>query len=135
MSHDNIALVRSLYEAFGKGDVPTVLAGFDENIEWNEPEGLPYGGQYHGPEAVAENVFGPVTSDFPDFDVTPEEILADGDRVVVLTTHTGTAKESGNKLSMPAAHVWTVRDGKVTYFRLLADSAAMNAALAAPAAA
>ena len=135
MSHDNIAFVRSLYEAFAKGDVPTVLAGFDENIEWNEAEGMPYGGQYHGPEAVAENVFGPITNDFDDFDVTPEEILADGDRVVVLLTHTGTAKESGNKLSMPAAHVWTVRDGKVTYFRQLADSATMNAALAVPASA
>ena len=135
MSHDNIAFVRSLYEAFGKGDVPTVLAGFADDIEWNEAEGMPYGGQYHGPEAVAENVFGPITNDVDDFDVTPEEILADGDRVVVLTTHKGTAKESGNKLAMPAAHVWTVRDGKVTYFRLLADSAAMNAALATPAAA
>ena len=135
MSHDNIALVRNLYEAFNRGDVPTVLAGFDENIEWNEAEGMPYGGQYHGPEAVAENVFAPVTKDFDDFDVTPEEILADGDRVVVLLKHTGTAKESGNKLSMPAAHVWTVRDGKVTYFRQLADSATMNAALAVPAAA
>ena len=135
MSHDNIAFVRSLYEAFGKGDVPTVLAGFAGDIEWNEAEGMPYGGQYHGPEAVAENVFGPITNDIDDFDVTPEEILADGDRVVVLLTLTGTAKESGNKLSMPAAHVWTVRDGKVTYFRQLADSATMNAALAVPAAA
>ena len=135
MSQDNIAFVRSLYEAFAKGDVPTVLAGFDENIEWNEAEGMPYGGQYHGPEAVAENVFGPIPSDFDDFDVTPEEILADGDRVVVLLTQKGTAKESGNKLSMPAAHVWTVRDGKVTYFRQLADSATMNAALAVPASA
>ena len=135
MSHDNIAFVRSLYEAFGKGDVPTVLAGFADDIEWNEAEGMPYGGQYHGPEAVAENVFGPVTSDFDDFDVTPEEILADGDRVVVLLTYTGTAKESGNKLSMPAAHVWTVRDGKITMFRQLADSATFNAALAVPAAA
>ena len=133
MSHDNIALVRNLYEAFNRGDVPTVLAGFADDIEWNEAEGMPYGGQYHGPEAVRENVFGPVTNDFDDFSVTPEEIFADGDRVVVLTTHKGTAKESGNKLSMPAAHVWTVRDGKVTYFRLLADSAAMNAALAVPA--
>ena len=133
MSHDNIALVRSLYEAFAKGDVPTVLAGFDENIVWNESEGMPYGGQYHGPQAVAENVFGPVTSDFDDFAVSPEEILADGDRVVVLLTHTGTAKESGNKLSMPAAHVWTVRDGKIADFRQLADSATMNAALAVPA--
>ncbi len=135
MSHDNIAFVRSLYEAFAKGDVPTVLAGFDENIEWNEAEGMPYGGQYHGPEAVAENVFGPITNDVDDFDVTPEEILADGDRVVVLLTYTGTAKESGNKLSMPAAHVWTVRDGKITMFRQLADSAIFNAALAVPAAA
>jgi uncharacterized protein len=135
MSHDNIAFVRSLYEAFSKGDVPTVLAGFADDIEWNEAEGMRYGGQYHGPEAVAENVFGPITSDIEGFDVTPEEILADGDRVVVLLTATGTAKESGNKLSMPAAHVWTVRDGKVTYFRQLADSATMNAALAVPAAA
>ena len=135
MSHDNIALVRSLYEAFAKGDVPTVLAGFADDIEWNEPEGIPYGGQYRGPQAVAENVFGPVTSDFDDFDVSPEEILADGDRVVVLLTVTGTANESGNKLSMPAAHVWTVRDGKIAEFRQLADSATMNAALAVPASA
>ena len=133
MSHDNIAFVRSLYEAFGKGDVPTVLAGFADDIEWNEAEGMPYGGQYHGPEAVAENVFGPITNDIDDFDVTPEEILADGDRVVVLLTYTGTAKESGNKLSMPAAHVWTVRDGKIAMFRQLADSATFNAALAVPA--
>jgi uncharacterized protein len=135
MSHDNIAFVRSLYEAFGKGDVPTVLAGFADDIEWNEAEGMPYGGQYHGPEAVAENVFGPITNDVDDFDVTPEEILADGDRVVVLLTYKGTAKESGNKLSMPAAHVWTVRNGKITMFRQLADSAIFNAALAVPAAA
>ena len=135
MSEQNIAFVRSLYEAFGKGDVPTVLAGFADDIEWNEAEGMPYGGQYHGPEAVAENVFGPVTSDFDDFDVSPEEILADGDRVVVLLTVTGTAKESGNKLSMPAAHVWKIRDGKIASFRQLADSATMNAALAVTAAA
>ena len=133
MSHDNIAFVRSLYEAFGKGDVPTVLAGFADDIEWNEPEGSPYAGQHHGPQGVVENVFGRLPEDWDGFDVTPEEILADGDRVVVLLTVKGTAKESGNKLSMPAAHVWTVRDGKVTYFRLLADSAAMNAALAVPA--
>jgi ketosteroid isomerase-like protein len=130
MSEQNIALIRGLYEAFGRGDVDTVLAGFDENIEWNEPEGLPYGGQYHGPQAVAENVFGPVTTDFEGFDVSPDEILGDGERVVALMTVRGTANETGKKLEMPAAHVWTVRDGKVTQFRQVADSAAMTAALA-----
>ncbi|MEA2386308.1 MAG: uncharacterized protein QOJ22_482 [Thermoleophilaceae bacterium] len=135
MSEQNIAFVSGLYEAFGRGDVPAVLAGFDANIEWNEAEGMPYGGQYHGPEAVAENVFGPITGDFDDFSVKPDEILAAGDRVVALLTYTGTAKESGKPLHMPAAHVWTVRDGKVTKFVQLADSAILNAALAVEAAA
>ena len=130
MSDDNIAFVRSLYEAFGRGDVDTVLAGFDENIEWNEAEGMPYGGQYHGPQAVAENVFGPITSDFDGFSVSPEEILADGDRVVVLLTYRGTANETGKELEMPAAHVWTVSNGKITFFRQLADATIVNKALA-----
>lgn len=135
MSEQNIAFVRGLYEAFGRGDVPAVLAGFDQNIEWNESEGMPYGGQYHGPDAVAENVFGPVTSDFDEFSVAPDEILADGERVVVLLTYRGVAKESGKKLHMHAAHAWIVRDGKIATFRQLADSATMNAALAVEAAA
>ena len=135
MSQENIALVRGLYEAFGRGDVPTVLAGFDENIEWNEAPGMPYGGVYHSPQEVAENVFAPIPNDWDGFDVTPDEILADGERVVVLLTYRGTAKESGNSLEMPAAHVWTVRDGKIAQFRQLADSSIMNAALAVEAAA
>ena len=129
MSDDNIAFVRGLYEAFGRGDVDAVLGGFDENIEWNEAEGMPYGGQYHGPQAVAENVFGPITNDFDNFTVTPDEILADGERVVSLVTYTGTAKESGNALEMKAAHAWTVRDGKAMDFRLLGDPTPVNQAL------
>jgi len=133
MSEDNIGLIRGLYEAFGKGDVDTVLAGFDENIEWIEPETSPYGGHHRGPQAVAENVFGPVTSDFENFDVTPEQILGDGDLVVVLLTQTGTAKETGTQLKLPAAHVWKVGDGKATHFQLLADTSMMRDALSAQA--
>lgn len=135
MSEDNVSFVRGLYEAFAKGDVDTVLAGFSDDIEWIEPESSPYGGQHHGPQDVAENVFGPVTSDFEDFDVTPEQILADGDLVVVLLTQTGTAKETGNVLKMPAAHVWKIADGKATHFQLLGDTSMMSKALAAEAAA
>ena len=135
MSGDNIALVRSLYEAFGKGDVPTVLGGFADDIEWNEAEGMPYGGQYHSPQEVAENVFAPVTDDFEDFAVTPEEYLADGDTVVTIVRYTGTAKETGKALDLQAAHAWNVRDGKIARFRLFGDATVVNAALAVEAAA
>src|SRR5688500_6221371 len=103
MSEDNIAVISGLYEAFGRGDVDAVLGGMDENIVWHEAEGLPQGGEYHGPQAVAENVFAVVVEHFDDFAVTPSEILADGERVVALVTYSGTAKESGKTMNMPGA--------------------------------
>lgn len=62
---DNVDTVRGIYDAFGKGDVPgdvpAVLAAMDEKIEWQEPASLPFDDQI-GPQAIAENIFGPVIS-------------------------------------------------------------------------
>ena len=56
---DNVEFLKSLYKAFANGDVPTVLAAFDDTIEWNEAEGNPYnpGHPFVGPAAVVEGVF------------------------------------------------------------------------------
>ena len=56
---NNVEYVKSLYEAFANGDVPTVLAAMDNDIEWNEAEGNPYdlGHPFVGPSAVVEGVF------------------------------------------------------------------------------
>jgi hypothetical protein len=40
MSQENVQRIRGLYEAFGKGDVSTVLGKMDEGIEWREAENL-----------------------------------------------------------------------------------------------
>ena len=39
----NVEAIREAYAAFGRGDVPAVLAVLDPNIEWMEPEGYPWG--------------------------------------------------------------------------------------------
>jgi len=47
------------HEAFGRGDVPAVLAMLDDSIAWREAEGNPYqpsGEAWVGPEAVLENL-------------------------------------------------------------------------------
>lgn len=48
----NLDILRGAYEAFARGDVPTVLAVLAPDISWTEAEGFPYGGTYVGPEAV-----------------------------------------------------------------------------------
>ena len=62
MSDQSVEFVTGIYEAFGRGDVPAVLGAFTDDIEWHEAEGMPYGGMHRGGEAVAQRVFGPITS-------------------------------------------------------------------------
>lgn len=57
----NADIVKGLYAAFAKGDMPAVLGAFDPGIQWNEAENFLYAGgnPYVGPQAVAEGVFSP----------------------------------------------------------------------------
>ena len=73
MSDQNVEFVKSVYGAFGRGDVPAVLGAFAEDIEWFEAEGMPYGGLHHGPEAVAQKVFGPITEDVDGFALVTDD--------------------------------------------------------------
>ena len=84
MSEANVAVIKSIYEAFSKGDVPTVLAAMDPKIEWNEAENFPYADRnpYVGPNAVLEGVFMRLGGEWDQFGVAPEEILDAGDAVV-----------------------------------------------------
>jgi ketosteroid isomerase-like protein len=122
MGHESTDVVRSMYEAFGRGDVPAVLGAMTDDIEWHEAEGLPYGGVHHGPEAVAQNVFGPLLVDVPDFTVTPEEFIAAGDTVAVVVRYRGTGAVTGKSLDLPVMHVWDVHDGKAARFRQFVDT-------------
>lgn len=135
MSEENIAFVRGLYDAFGKGDVPGLLGMFDENIEWYEAEGMPYGGLYRGPQAIAENVFARIVEDVEGFAVVPKEFYAGGDEVLVVANYSGKGAESGKPLDLDAAHAWEIKNGKVTRFRQFADTEVFNAALEVGAAA
>ncbi len=84
---------------------------------------MPYGGVYHGGDAVAQNVFGPISQDVVGFAVTPEEFIASGDAVAAVVRYTGTGRATGKKLDIPAVHVWNVRDGKLQQYRQFIDTA------------
>jgi ketosteroid isomerase-like protein len=114
MSAANVAVVRSVYENFVRGDIPAVVAVLDPNIEWIEAEHdfLPWRGTHRGPDAVVNGVFAPVQAAFDEFAVIPVTLHDAGDIVVVEGRAKGRTN-SGRTIDAPAAWVWTVRDGKV----------------------
>jgi ketosteroid isomerase-like protein len=122
MSEQNVEFVQGVYDAFGRGDVPAVLGACAEDIEWFEADGMPYGGLHRGPEAVAQNVFGPITEDVEGFAVTPEELIGSGATVAAVVRYTGTGKATGKALDVPVVHVWDIRDGKLARFRQFIDT-------------
>ena len=123
MSSSDLGTIQGAYEAFNRGDVPAVLAVMAEDVEWFEAEGMPYGGVYHGPQAVLENVFVPVVEDVDGFAVTPEDYVTEGDTTVVLGRYSGTGKATGRSFDFRFAHVWEMRDGKLARFVQHADTA------------
>jgi ketosteroid isomerase-like protein len=134
MTDINVAIVRSVYDNFAKGDIPAVLAVLAPSIEWVESpqEYLPHRGTHHTPAEVAAKVFGMVMENFDEFVVSPEHIHDAGDVVVVEGRALGKTK-SGNSLDARACWVWTVRDGLAIANHNYHDTDAWRLALAHPA--
>lgn len=123
---------RNSYEAFERDDLDAVLADMAEDILWEQAQGLPHGGTYHGLADVRRNIFDPLDEEWWDeFHAVPHEFIEGRDGVVVvLGRYTGRARGTGLPLDVPFAHVWTWRDGKAVRFRQFVDTAGWNAALA-----
>jgi hypothetical protein len=117
---DRVDLVRGAYEAFAKGDIPTVASMLAET-EWHEAAGMPYGGVYKGADEIFGNVLGPIAQDVEGFQVTPQEILPVGDdRVISLGRYSG--QGANGPVDVRYAHLWTVSEGKVVRFEQFADT-------------
>lgn len=125
----NVEVVRGLYAAFAKGDIANVLGVLDPEIEWTEAEGFPYGGTYTGPQAVLQNVFIKLGTEWDDYRADPQEILDAGERIVALGTYSGTFKATGKSMRVPFAHVMTLKDGKVVRFVQYTDTLKVSEAL------
>jgi len=126
MSEANVAVVRGLYEAFARGDIPAVLGAMSPDLVWNEAENFIYadGNPYRGPEAVLTGVFARLGSEWDGFVAKPEEYLDAGDTVVALGRYAGTYKATGRPLDAWMAHVWRLEDGRAVEFRQLVDTLA-----------
>ena len=118
----NGEIIKGLYDDFATGNIAGVLGSLDENIEWTEAEGFPYGGTYTGPNAVLENVFMKLGSEWEGFSSVPNQFVDGGDVIVALGTYSGKFVKTSKSMKVPFAHVWTLRDGKIVKFVQYTDT-------------
>ncbi|MGE0594628.1 MAG: nuclear transport factor 2 family protein [Vicinamibacterales bacterium] len=131
---DNVKVLKNLYEAFGRGDVPTVLGVMSPDIRWHEAESNPYrpsGEPWVGPDAVLTNLFMKLGTEWDGFSVHPTSFHGAGDSVIVEARYSGMYKATGRSLDAQVCHVWDLRDGKVTRFQQYVDTARLQEAMGA----
>jgi ketosteroid isomerase-like protein len=119
---NNKQIIENGYKCFATGDLPGLLVNFDENIEWTEAEGFPYGGTYKGANAIVENVFMKLGGEWEGFSAAPDEILDAGDKIVALRHYSGKYTATEKSMKVPFAHIWTLRSGKIIKFVQYTDT-------------
>jgi uncharacterized protein len=124
---DNVALIRTIYSAFGAGDVKTILENVSPNAQWvnHGPETVPYAGDFTG---RINDFFQAIGQSTTGGKVTPQKFIAQDDTVVSIGRYTASVQNSGAQIDSPVAHIFIVSGGKVTSWTGFSDSAAVAAA-------
>jgi uncharacterized protein len=126
----NVALVQSLYAAFGRGDIESIIAGLAADVAWDvtgRREDYPLCGRWQGAEQVRK-FFAGVAELQESQEFSPKEFIAVDDRVFVLGHYSWTFRKTGRKIATDWIHVFTIRGGAVVAFREFTDTAQFAAA-------
>jgi ketosteroid isomerase-like protein len=126
-----VEVVQTLFAAFGKGDLPGMLASMADDVDWagdkldaDIPTHVNRRGKAEMPkffEAVATE------QDFTRFE--PLHFLCDGNDVAALVREQFTFRRSGKKVDFDAIHYFTIDGrGKISRYRSYYHSARYAAA-------
>lgn len=122
----NVEIVNHLYDRFGHGDGAAILATFDPEVEFRLAEGHPYspeGESWIGGGAVAKNFFMKSAGEWEGWSIGVDQIIENGDTVVVEGRYSGTYKPTGMTLDAQVCHIWRFSGGKVKSFHQYVNTA------------
>jgi ketosteroid isomerase-like protein len=115
MSHPHEGMLKTLYDAFTKGNMETVMALFTDDIEFHVFGRSRVAGSYRAKDQIL-HFFAKLANTYGDtFRLQIRDILANDRHGVVLTFER--AHRDGKVLENRAVHVYDIRDGKCAQCR------------------
>jgi len=126
-----------MYEAFGRGDIQTIVENLTSDVEWiaEGPSSVAYFGTMKGPAEVKSKFFGGLAGTQENMKLTPEDFIAQGDGVAMFGRYSAKVKTTGKRFDATLAHLFKIRNGKVSKFVNVGDTAAVAEAYSGAAAA
>jgi len=121
----NLEIIRELYRAFREKDYNAFLRICTRDLEWIQNKGFPRGATHRGAETVIEGVFKAFNHDWESWSFDIEQYLDAGETVIIIGSYAGRYRSTGKSFRSSAAHVYDLRDGKVSRFRQFTDTKAI----------
>ncbi|QOD42642.1 nuclear transport factor 2 family protein [Clavibacter zhangzhiyongii] len=121
MSENTAAHVATTYfEALGRGDIPTVMAQFADDVIWHQPGANRFSGTHRGADGVGALLGGMMEASRGTFQLTVTGApMVNGDDVAVPIRFTGFYGEKS--MDMAGVDLLTVRDGHIAEVRLFSE--------------
>ena len=127
MSQENMETIARLYDEFladpERIASPEQFAFFDPAVELHQSESiLGTTGTFHGYDGVGR-AGREIFEAFSESHFVPERLIDSGDQVVATVEFRGIGKESGVRVAQAAAHVWTLKEGRIIAWHVYLDPA------------
>ena len=112
MGNSNKDIVLTFLDASVRGDEEAMKDLLHPDVRVIEATALPYGGVVKGPDGFL-NLIKRVFKTWEKTEVSVQQVIADGDHVVLLAEMTGRSRSTGKTFRMPIAEVWLLDSGKI----------------------
>lgn len=126
MTDPKIETVQTVYEAFGRGDVATILDHLTDDVDWASEAFSASVAPWHGVckgKGEVPRFFQALGEAVEVTEFTPLSMAANDDDVFVTIRFGMQARATGNRATMELHHWWQFRDGKVARYRGTEDTA------------
>jgi ketosteroid isomerase-like protein len=127
--NNNVATVHRIYDAFGKGDIPTIIDCISENVQWEkwadnsaQKAGVPWMQPQKGKEGVVDFFTIAGQLEVKDFQVL--SIMANERQVAAECIFEALVPSTGKSYRDEEIHLWTFDEaGKIIGLRHYVDTA------------